>query len=146
MPECEYWRLLHFLFIYGIWVCLHAFYVSFLTYFLSTILRFHMRYLQSRLGFPLKLIWNPFLVHPLHLSSLIDTWNEACMGSFCSYLLCSVLPSSLFLVPRPWCASVFSSLPERVGNCRRCILNLWVWRVATCLSSCGNDKNRSWIW
>ena len=43
---------------YGIWACLHLPYAWFLTCFMSSVLRFHMRYWHSRLGFVLKLIWN----------------------------------------------------------------------------------------
>ena len=46
-------------------------------------------------------IWYSFdFTHP-HMSSLINVWNEACMNSFCSYCLHSVLLSILFLVPIP---------------------------------------------
>ena len=63
------WELETFAYSYRIWVCLHAFYTWFLTYFLGSILRFHMRCLQSCLDFYLKSI----LAHS-SISKPVD-WN-----------------------------------------------------------------------
>ena len=113
---------------------------------LGPILRSHMKFLQSCLDFHLKAIWNPFWLTPLHLSLLIEAWNMAFTGSFCSNPLCSILLSPSAPSTRPWCASGSSFLPEGVRNCREYIFSLWVWRVTVCSSSCGNAQNRSWIW
>ena len=101
-----------------------------------------MRYLQPCLEFHLILVW-------FHLpsSKLIDKNMKRglCGFIFCSYPLCSILLSSSVLGIRPWSASDFSHLPEGVRNCRKYILSLWVWRVTTRPSSCGNVKNGSWM-
>ena len=114
------WALGTLAYFYRIWVCLQSFYAWFLTCFLGSILRFYMRCWQSRLDFPLKSI----LAHPLHLSSLIETWNVALSSPFCSYHLCFILLSSSIPGTRQWCASNSPSLLERVRNYRRYILFL----------------------
>ena len=50
------WALEAFAYSCWIWVCLHAFYAWFLTYFIGSVLGFHMRCLQSCLDFRLKFI------------------------------------------------------------------------------------------
>ena len=102
------WALETFADSYWIWVCLHAFYAWFLTYFLGSILGFHMRWLQLCLGFHLKSIWS----HS-HTSQPVDnSWNEALLNkpsgppilamfltTFFYILLCSCVSScGMFLV------------------------------------------------
>ena len=84
---------------------------------------------HSRLDFCFETHLRSILAHPQHLSLLINTWNEAYMGSFCSYYSCSVFLFS----PIPGTYSkgdtVFSSLPERVRDYKGCIPSPWVWKV-----------------
>ena len=85
VPECEYWRLLHFLLLYRIWVHLHAFYVWFLTYFLGPVWDF----IWGICCHVLISLWNLFEIHfwPTPIFKLVD-WNMKCgLYGFILFLL-----------------------------------------------------------
>ena len=86
-----------------IWACLPSLYAWFLTCFPDSILGIHVLISLRNL---FEIYFSPLL----HLSSVIDTWNVACMGSFGSYYLCSVLGTWL------WSVSDFPSLLEGIRN------------------------------
>ena len=145
MPECEYWRLLHF-FLYRIWVRLHAFYVWFLTYFLSPVLRFHIRYLQPRLDFPSKPIWNPFW--PTPTSKLVD-WNmKHGLYGFILFLpivfYFAVFPYSWYpsmvcisFLISAWGSKKLHKMSSKFVGMKSCSMLVKLWE---------NAKNGSWIW
>lgn len=81
-----------FFFSHGIWTCLFSHAAWSLTCFVSPISRSLMRYQYSHLCFLcfknlFEICFNPFL----HLGSLMDMGKGACMDSFGSYPLYSVL-------------------------------------------------------
>ena len=73
-----------------------------LTCFVSFVLRSLMRCWHSHICFCLKTHLKNRFDPLLHLSSLIDMWNEACMDSFGPHCLCF----SLVIFPCSWCSSM----------------------------------------